>query len=326
MVAVVLANGEGKVGMAAAIEAVRAGRSALDAVEAGIRVVEADPNVRSVGFGGAPNILGQMECDAAIMCGATLRTGAVGALKDYVHAISVARKVMDLTPHVMLVGDGASRFAAEAGEVKAELLSEDARADYEEWMSAHLPETLMSRWPDVPLAPLVVQPVRRRHRYAEGDTEGAQPAGSNRPHGTTVFLVRTRDGTMAGGTSTSGWAYKYPGRLSDSCMIGAGLYVDQRYGGAACTHTGEMIIRAGVTRAVVTYMKRGATAEEACREAFNDLRSLKGGTIGPVIIHTVDATSEPFVLTTGNDGGIPYWFWRDDMLREEWRKPMLEKL
>ena len=304
MTATVLANGEGGVGMGEAIGALSKGRSALDAVEAGIRVAERDPSVRSVGVGGAPNILGEMECDAAIMCGSTLRAGSVGALKQYVNAVSVARHVMERTPHVMIVGEGALRLAREMGAEPGNLLTDEAHADYHEWLSDHVPLEVMASWPDVPLASLV-----------------APPAAGKEPRGTVAFLARRSDGEMAGGVSTSGWAYKYPGRLSDSCIIGAGLYVDDRYGGAACTHTGEMIIRAGLARAVVTYMKKGASSEDACREAFDDLRSLKGGITGPVIIHALDRAGNPFVLTTGNDGGIPYWFWREGMSRPERLKP-----
>jgi L-asparaginase len=304
MAAVILANGEGGVGMVEAIGALTGGRSVLDAVEAGIRVVERDPSVRSVGVGGAPNILGEMECDAAVMCGSTLRTGSVGALKHYINAVSVARQVMERTPHVMIVGEGALRLAREMGAEPGDLLTDEAHADYEEWLSDHVPSEVMASWPNVPLASLV-----------------APPAVSNEPRGTVAFLVRRSDGAMAGGVSTSGWAYKYPGRLSDSCVIGAGLYVDDRYGAAACTHTGEMIIRAGAARAAVAYMKKGATVEEACRETFEDLRSLKGGTIGPVIIHALDRDGNPFVLTTGNDGGIPYWFWREGMNQAECLQP-----
>jgi L-asparaginase len=233
---------------------------------------------------------------------------------------------MESTPHVMLVGDGAARFAAEVGEAKVNLLSDEARRDYEKWLSDHLSADRAGRWPAVPLAPLVRQPVRRTHRYAAESAESGPPNPADMPHGTTVFLVRTANGSLAGGASTSGWAYKYPGRISDSCIIGAGLYVDDRYGAAACTHTGEMIIRAGVARAVVAYMKRGATVEEACREAFDDLRSLRGGTIGPVLVHALDPSGRVCVLTTGDDGSIPYWFWQEGMGTPECLKPRLERL
>jgi beta-aspartyl-peptidase (threonine type) len=317
--AVIVANGEGGSGIRTAIDVLRRGGSPLDAVEAGINVVEVDPSVRSVGVGGAPNLLGQMECDAAIMCGTTLRTGAVGALKHYPNAISVARQVMERTPHVMLVGDGARRFAREIGARRGRLLSNEARVDYERWLRKNVAPRVRSRLASTDLAPLVRPPGR-----GKGWRTRDWPTG--RTHGTVDFLVRTSDGRTAGGISTSGWAYKYPGRISDSALIGAGLYVDDRYGAAACTHTGEMIIRAGVARAVVAYMKKGAGVEEACREAFDDLRSLKGGYLGPVIVHALDRKGRVFVLSTGGDGGIPYWYWTRGMDQPECRKPVIEGL
>ncbi len=299
---VVLTNGEGEVGIQTAVDTLINKGSAIDAVELGIRVVELDPKVRSVGFGGAPNMLGQMECDASIMCGASLRTGAVGALRNYLHPISVARQVMERTPHVMLVGEGAEIFAAEIGERKGNLLSEEARAEYELWLKDHVSPEVLSKWPDVPLASLI-----------------PLPANPGAVHGTTVFLVRSNDGNFAGGVSTSGWAYKYPGRLGDSPIIGAGLYVDNRYGAIACTHTGEMTIRAGTSRAIIAYIKKGATVEEACHEALDDLRALKGGHIGDVVIHAIDRAGTPYVVGLGFEEGIPYWFWTGVMKGVECR-------
>jgi beta-aspartyl-peptidase (threonine type) len=308
MGAAVLTNGEGGVGIQRAVDTLANNGSALDAVEAGIRVVELNPSVRSVGFGGAPNVLGEMECDAAIMCGATLCTGAVGALKNYFHAISVARKVMDRTPHVMLVGEGAAIFAAEIGEKKGNLLSDEAKADYEQWLKDHVPPDVLMRWPDVSLASLI-----------PGSTD------SSTVHGTTAFLVRTNDGNFAGGVSTSGWAYKYPGRLGDSPIIGAGLYVDNRYGAVACTHTGEMTIRAGTSRAVIAYLKKGATLPEACHESLDDLRALKGGHLGPVVVHTMDAAGTPCVVGMGLDKSH-YWFWGEGVTGIERRNAVIEKI
>jgi len=309
MGAVVLTNGEGGVGIRTAVDTLVNKGTALDAVEAGIRVVELDPKVRSVGFGGAPNVLGEMECDAAIMCGASLRTGAVGALKNYFHAISVARQVMERTPHVMLVGEGAAIFAAEIGERKGNLLSDEAKADYEHWVREHVPPEVLARWPNVSLASLI-----------PGSTD------SSTVHGTTAFLVRTNDGNFAGGVSTSGWAYKYPGRLGDSPIIGAGLYVDNRYGAVACTHTGEMTIRAGTSRAVIAYIKKGATLEEACHEALDDLRALKGGHLGPVVVHAIDTSGKPYVAGSGLEKSMPYWFWAEGMKEVECRYSVIEKM
>lgn len=293
----ILVNGEGGVGVQTAIDAILSGRSALDAVEAGIRVVELDSSVRTVGFGGAPNILGEMECDASIMCGATFRTGAVGALKDYLHPISVARQVMERTPHVMVVGEGAKIFAAEIGECKANLLSDEARDDYNRWIQEHVPD---SDWQHIALSRLV---------WSSVNPETAR--------GTTCFLARTNDQLWGGGVSTSGWAYKHPGRLGDSSIIGAGLYVDNRYGAVACTHTGEMTVRAGTARAVIAYLKKGASSEEACLEALDDLRALKGGHLGPVVVHVIDREGTPFVASIGLQDSTPFWFWREGMKNAE---------
>jgi L-asparaginase len=306
---IVLANCEGAAGIVSAVSTTLSGWSALDAVEKAIRVVEADPRVRTVGLGGAPNILGEVECDACIMCGRTLRSGAVGALKYYYHAISVARQVMERTPHAMLAGEGAARFAAEVGAAQGDLLTEDAARRYERWLKKHVPPEVLAGWPDGPIGPYI-----------------GHPGGSSRSHGTVAFLIRDAEGHMAGGVSSSGWAYKYPGRIGDSPLIGAGLYVDERFGGAACTHTGEMIIRAGMARAVVAYMKMGANVEDACRQAFDDLRHLEGGYLGPVIIHAIDKDGMPFVLSTGNDGGVSYWLWTDGMQEPESRRPAIEPL
>lgn len=302
MIGILLANSEGSPGVPAAVEVLRAGRAALDAVETGIRIVEADPSIRSVGFGGAPNLLGEMELDASIMCGATLRTGAVAALKGYLHPITVARRVMELTPHVMLAGEGAARFAAGIGAQAGEVLSDDARKDYENWLADRLPAQVKARWPEVAL-----------HEYIPDMARTGKPAG------TTCFLARGGDGHWAGGVSTSGWAYKHPGRLGDSPVIGAGLYVDERYGAAGCTQTGEMTIRAGTARAVVAYLKRGASVGEACSEAIDDLRALKGGYLGPVIVHAVDREGDPAVLGFRLAKEANYWYWREGMDSPECR-------
>ena len=302
MSALILANVEGAVGVQTAIDAVRSGRSALDAVEAALRVVESDPSVRSVGYGGAPNLLGEVECAASIMCGATLRAGAVGALRGYLHAISVARQVMERTPHVMLVGEGAAMFAAEIGEQKRDLLSDEARADYERWIREHLPADHIAEWPHVPLS---------RVLWPSADPETAK--------GTACLLIRAKNGNWGGGISTSGWAYRHPGRLGDSPIIGAGLYVDNRYGAVTCTHIGEMTIRAGTARAATAYLKRGASAEEACREALEDLRSLRGGYLGPVVVHVIDRQGNPFVASIGMEDPEPFWFWWEGMEDAECR-------
>ena len=129
---------------------------------------------------------------------------------------------------------------------------------------------------------------------------------------TVIFLAIDREGGMAAGTSTSGWSYKYPGRLGDSPIIGAGLYADCRLGACGCTHTGEMTIRAATAVSVVRCMKRGATVREACHEAAGDLRDLRNGLLGQVAIHAIDRTGTLAVLSVGPTGPPPaYWVWTD---------------
>lgn len=300
---VLLVNGEGRCGCAAARESLQAGHPALDAIEAGIRAVEADPTVRSVGRGGDPNLLGEVECDAAIMDGVTLRAGAVGALRGYRHAISVARQVMERLPHVFLVGEGAARFAGEIAAEADAMLTADAAARHAEWIERHVDPGAKSAWPAVPLTP-----------YARLACEHV------RSRGTTVYLAIDRDGRLGAGVSSSGWSYKYPGRLGDSAVIGAGLYADQRYGACGCTHTGEMAIRAGTARSVVLYMQKGASVQEACGEALRDLERLQGGLLGTVTLHAIDARGEAHVVARpGTARPESFWLWREDWTEFEVR-------
>ncbi|MCS7220400.1 MAG: N(4)-(beta-N-acetylglucosaminyl)-L-asparaginase [Anaerolineae bacterium] len=306
---VIVANSEGGVGMAAAVEAMQQGRPALDVVELGIRPVEIDPRVHSVGVGGWPNLLGQVELDASIMDGRTLRAGAVGALRGFLHPISVARQVMERLPHVFLVGEGAARFAAECGAETGETLTEEARTKWEAWLRQHIPSEVWSQWPNIPLTPWV---------QLTTDPEKIR--------GTTVFLARDDDGNIAAGVSTSGWAFKYPGRLGDSPVIGAGNYADNRYGAAACTGMGEMTIRAGTAHAVVFYMKMGLSVVEACHKAVQDLRALAQAHRGQVTIHAIDAHGNPYVVTTGDADEVCFWIWMDGMEKPECRPAVVEPL
>lgn len=293
---IVLANSEGGAGMPVAQEALESNRPALDVVELGIKPVELDPRVRSVGVGGWPNLLGQMELDASIMDGDTLRVGAVGALRGFLHPISVARRVMTELPHVFLVGEGAARFAAEQGAEKGEILTDLAREEWETWLQKNIPPEVWAKWPNVPLA---------EWARLTADPETA--------HGTTTFLVQDGAGNIAAGVSTCGWAWKYPGRLGDSPVIGAGSYADNRYGAAACTGTGELAIRAGTARSIVLYMKLGMSVEEACHEAMDDLRALEQDYKGALTIHAIDARGKPYVVAIGRERKSRYWLWMEGM-------------
>jgi beta-aspartyl-peptidase (threonine type) len=258
---IVVASKNGIVGIGEAMCVLKTGRSVLDAVEAGIRRVEANPEDHSVGYSGYPNLLGEVELDAGIMDGRTLAAGAVAALQGYPYPISVARKVMERLPHVLLVGPGAARFAREMGFVPAELLTEEvAHEVWEERMK-------------MPMSAENLREVAERPdlwRYV------ADILVPKRIRGTVNFIARDDEGNIGVGTSTAGWPLRYPGRVGDTPIIGAGLYADNRYGAAACTGMGEMAIRASTAHSVVFYLKMGQPLLEAGRQAMVDLNDLGG--------------------------------------------------
>lgn len=309
MTKTILVSSEGKYGIADGVAALCRGAAALDAVEAAIRPVEVASECRSVGLGGWPNLLGEAELDASIMDGTTLHSGSVGALRGYKHPISIARQVMERLPHVLLVAAGAERFAAEiAAEPGPAGTEGPARQGWEEWLAAHVPADVRKRWPDVPLI---------EWARLTADPETAR--------GTTIALVKDGGGRIACGVSTCGWAYKYPGRLGDSPIIGAGTYADSRYGAAGCTGMGELTIRCGTARAVVLYMKMGMTVEEACREAIADLRAAERRFKGGVTLHAIDATGRPCVMAIGRaTESVRWYFWTEGMATFEERQTPVE--
>jgi beta-aspartyl-peptidase (threonine type) len=291
---ILVTNNEGTVGAPTTARLLAEGKGALDAIEAGIRLIEADPNVRTVGRGGWPNLLGEVELDACLMHGTTLRTGAVGALQGFLHPVSVAREVMRRLPHELLVGEGAARFAREIGAETSDNLTEDSQRVWQAWFEAEVSEVDKRKWPNARLADLC--------RHAIDPEVGRD---------TTVFLAQDASGTVCSGTSTSGWGWKYPGRLGDSPIVGAGSYADTRYGAAACTGAGEMTIRCGTARSIVLYMKKGASVADAVYEAVEDMRHLQGGLINRVTIHAIDTKGGHKVVAVNGAGDNTYWLWRE---------------
>lgn len=289
---ILVTNNEGTLGVPTTARMLADKAAALDAIEAGIRLIEADPSVRTVGRGGWANLIGEIELDACLMDGTTLRSGAVGALRDFLHPVSVAREVMRRLPHELLVGEGAARFAREVGAEPAENLIEDSRRVWQEWFDTTLTAAEKAAWPNIDLAALC--------RHAIDPEVGRD---------TTVFLAQDATGSICSGTSTSGWAWKYPGRLGDSPIVGAGSYADTRYGAAACTGAGEMTIRCGTARAIVLYMKKGASVADAVMEAVDDMRALKGGLISRVTIHAIDTRGNHSVVAVNGPGNNVYWLW-----------------
>ena len=274
----------------------------VDALVEGIGAVEREAKVRSVGYGGWPNMIGRMECDAAVMDGTTREIGAVGAVPDTLPVARLAREVMRRLPHVMVTGEGARRLASELGFPLDEVLHPDSKRVWWERLEKELSAEALAAFPDIPLVPL---------SHAITDPE--------RVRDTTVFLAKDAQDGLSAVTSTSGWAWKYPGRLGDSPIPGAGYYADSRFGAAACTHTGEMTMRCGTARTIVLALRLGHTLEAAVDLAVTELRELQAGFIGGVVIHAVDAGERHRVVSINCDGPIYYWYWKDGMADPEKR-------
>jgi N4-(beta-N-acetylglucosaminyl)-L-asparaginase len=218
------------------------GGSALDAVEAGARWAESDLCNPTVGRCGNPDRDGVLSLDASIMDGDG-RCGSVAALSDIAHPVSVARRVMEQTPHVMLVGEGAQQFAVQQGFERRKLLTPEAEKAWREWLKTaqYTPE---------------INAERRSH------------PGDSSNHDTLGMLAIDAQGRLAGACTTSGMAWKMHGRVGDSPIIGAGLYVDNEVGAATASGVGEEMIRNAASFLVVELMRQGRSPAEACREAI----------------------------------------------------------
>ncbi len=238
----------------AAFARMKAGGTLLDAVEAGAMVPEADPENHSVGYGGYPDRDGHVTLDAVIMDDAG-GVGAVAALEDTVHAISVARRVMEKTPHTFIVGEGATRFARDQGFPKVDLLTPPAEKAWREWLKT-------SQY--TPVANI-------ENRRA--------PLGGALDHDTIGLLARDASGRMAGACTTSGMAFKMRGRVGDSPQVGSGLYVEAGVGGATSTGLGEEVTRIAGTARVVASMRAGLSPQAACEEVVKHIAKLRGDAI-----------------------------------------------
>ena len=223
--------GFGKAAVEMSGQILNVGRDALDAVEKGVNLIEQDPNEHSVGYGGLPNADGVVELDAAIMDGRTHDAGSVAGLKHISRPISVARRVMESSPHAMLIGDGALAFAIAQGFETEHLLTDLSRARWRSW--------------------------QEQQRGVDTDS-----------HDTIGLVALDGKRNMASGCSTSGLAYKHPGRVGDSPLIGAGLYVDNDIGGASATGLGEEILKFCPCFLVVEYMRSGDSPMVACRKTI----------------------------------------------------------
>ncbi len=212
----------------------RGGR-ALDAIEQGVRLTEADPNDTSVGYGGLPDREGIVTLDASVM-DEFGNVGSVAALEGIMHPVSVARRVMEKTPHVMLVGKGALDFALANGFKRENLLTPNAKAEWSKWKKQQKPLVL--------------------------------PHVSKDNHDTIGMLALDKNGNLSGACSTSGWAFKLHGRVGDSPIIGAGLYVDNEVGAVTSSGLGEIVIKSVGSFLVTELMRSGKTPQQACELAI----------------------------------------------------------
>jgi len=246
-------NQTGAAGVEAGWEILAGGGSALDAVERATNIIEEDPEDTSVGYGGLPNEMGVVQLDASIMDGKTYSAGSVSALENIKHPCSVARLVMERTDHVMLVGHYALDFAKSWGFEEEALLTDRARQAWLNWRESHSDR---DDWGP---------PEHMRNRGSEG---GSDFEDIDQTHGTVNVLAVDSNGDVAGITSTSGMSYKIPGRIGDSPVIGAGLYVDNSIGAAGATGRGEDVIKSCASYYIVLRMGEGRSPQEACRDAM----------------------------------------------------------
>ena len=286
-----LASANAEIGMALGRDLLLRGASALDVVEAVTREVEANVADHTVGHGGYPNILGDVELDAAVMDGVTRAAGAVAGIRRHRHPVTIARAVMERLPHVLLVGEGADRFGDEIGEASETLLTDDAEATWRRGV-----ETYQVR-PDGPLAESV--------RTLVVDPEHVT--------GTVNVVAIDADGRLASAVSTSGWSWKYPGRVGDTGLIGAGSFADGRYGAATCTGWGELAIRCGAARWAVQQMAGGTSPRDALATVLSDLPD--AGMADEVPFHMLAVAADGSYAAVSTTATSRYAFW-DPSLEE----------
>lgn len=247
---VVISSANGLKATAKAMEMIQQGSDALDAVIAGVNIVEDDPKDMSVGYGGLPNEEGVVELDSSVMHGPSGRGGAVASLRNIKNPSKVARTVMERSDHVLMVGEGALKFAVAHGFKEENILTDEAREVWLKWK-----ENLSTE--DDWLPP---------HDINSKDI-GEAVRDALRNHGTINCDAIDMNGNISGVTTTSGLAFKIPGRVGDSPILGAGLYVDNEVGAAGSTGRGEANLLSCSSVMIVEYMRQGKSPEEACMMA-----------------------------------------------------------
>ncbi|MBD3190159.1 MAG: hypothetical protein GF308_05930 [Candidatus Heimdallarchaeota archaeon] len=296
------------IGLEKGIDLLLEGGKAIDAVEETIRIVEDNLEDWTVGSGGLPNLLGEVELDASIMDGRTLKAGAVAGLKYHKNPISIARKVMEKTPHVMLVGEGADQFADVLGLERTELLTENGRDLYEDFLAGR--EIIEREYDSEKTMGLKERYYKSFKRLVKDhNLMDWYRRYAKENHGTVNVLARDQKGNICCGVSTSGLSFKLPGRTGDSPIIGAGNYADNRYGAAACVGVGEIAIRLSLARIAVYDLSRGLTIEEAATNAIHSLTNLEKDA-GSLAILVMDKKGN--VISAANFEDYHYWIATSD--------------
>ena len=264
-----IASGNGINATARAVEMMKAGADTLDAVIAGVNINEDDPEEHGVGLGGLPNEDGVVELDASVMHGPTRRCGAVASIQRIKNPSKVAKLVMEETDHVMMAGNGALRLAKAFGFAEDELLTEKSRVAWMVWKKSLRDAGGHNNWTDGLDAPVKAS-AQLKKMFPEVDEKTLAWAWQMAIHpitGTINCLGLNAKGEISGVTTTSGLAWKIAGRVGDSPIIGAGLYVDQEVGGAGSTGRGEENIRISGGHTIVENMRRGMSPTDACLDA-----------------------------------------------------------
>ncbi len=268
---VVVSSSNGLRACTKAMEMLRSGADTLDAVIAGVNINEEDPDDDSVGYGGLPNEEGVVELDACVMHGPTRRAGSVASLRNIKTPSKIAKLVMEQTDHIMLVGEGALRFAKAYGFQEENLLTERSRLAWLVWKRGRRDANGNNNWTDGLDAP-PGKPSASLREWFPGASEEllayAWDRAMHPPTGTISCLGRNAKGEMSGVTTTSGLAWKIPGRVGDSPIIGAGLFVDPDVGAAGSTGRGEENIRVAGAHTIVENMRHGMSPKEACLDAL----------------------------------------------------------
>lgn len=263
---IIIGSERSDVGLIEGARCLASGGTALDAVETALRLCEDNLDDHYIGTGGLPNARGVVELDASLMIGSSRAFGAVGAIKGFAHPISIARAVLEKLPqHCLLVGEGAELFAEEEGFSRSELLTDEALRLFREALrpsSSSVEGEMTEATAGDDLYRATAIDLVNRLRPHDG------------PWGTINVIALDEKGELVVGVSTSGYPWKYPGRVGDSALPGAGNYSDSRYGGAACTGRGELSMRVTGARVVIDNLARGLSPSDACRAMLAEASTL----------------------------------------------------